>query len=74
MIRLYRHKTNGTYLLIENREGKQFEYTFTNEAEAKRAMARLKRNAFKRGQNQCLRDITGTSASAARLDMGLSKV
>lgn len=32
-----------------------------------------KRNSVRRAQNQILRDITGTSARAAREDMGLSK-
>lgn len=32
---------------------------------------RVKRNYFKREQNQILRDITGTSAASARKDMCL---
>lgn len=32
---------------------------------------RIKRNTLRRQQNEMLRDITGTPASQARLDMGL---
>ena len=38
---------------------------------ALRDYERIRRNAEKRGTNQMLRDLTGTSAAAARRDMGL---
>lgn len=44
---------------------------FKTREEALADYRRLERNAFNRERNQVLRDITGTSARAARLDMGL---
>jgi len=40
-------------------------------AERKRERARLERNANRRAENEILRELCGTSARAARLDMGL---
>lgn len=39
--------------------------------EFKKQIQRLERNARRREMNQFLRDITGTSARAAREDMGI---
>lgn len=44
---------------------------FPNRTEAMREYNRIKRNAIARERNQMLRDLTGTSAAAARRDMGL---
>ena len=55
------------------RSGKTF-YTGTAEgAQARRkALKARKRNANRRAVNEVLRTLTGTSAAAARRDMGLS--
>lgn len=71
MIRLLRHKTNGTYLLIENRQGKEFRTQYASELEAKQGLKRAKINRNNRERNEVLRELTGTSARAARMDMGL---
>lgn len=42
-------------------------------AERRAERARIERNRIRRKTNQMLRDITGTSARAAREDMGLSR-
>jgi hypothetical protein len=39
----------------------------------KQEQSRRRRNAFRREQNEILRDMCGTSARAAREDMGLAK-
>lgn len=44
---------------------------FKTREEALKDYQRIKRNAIKRERNEVLRDLTGTSAAAARRDMGL---
>ncbi len=48
-----------------------FSNYFETKEEALKDYKRVKRNTLKREQNQMLSDITGISAKAARLDMGL---
>ena len=67
-MKLLQHKQTGFYRIVGNYGSSG---GFPTRQEALKDYARIKRNALKRGQNQMLRDITGTSAASARKDMGL---
>ena len=68
---------SGAFIVYGQRTGKTF---FTGTFEACRAfidmrraeIKKAKRKANARAINQILRDLTGTSAAAARRDMGLN--
>ena len=67
MLALYRHKTNGTFVLLDRKSKTEY----TNEKDARQAYAKALRNKNAREKNELLRDLCGTSARVARLDMGL---
>ena len=76
MIRLYRNKNTGAWKVVENRNGKELETDFNpgEEIQARAFVKKLRRNAILRERNAILRELTGTSARAAREDMGLGPV
>jgi hypothetical protein len=49
------------------------EQSHTVDVAIKKDLQRRRRNARRRAENEALRELTGTSAAAARLDMGLAK-
>ena len=47
---------------------------FTTDKQAIQAYKKLERNSAARERNQILRDLTGTNARAARLDIGNERI
>jgi hypothetical protein len=72
MIKAYKHKINGSYTVIDWRQGKVYarQDNLTLQ-KAKQLKKQWQNNEYRRAQNEVLRDLCGTSARAARLDMGL---
>lgn len=74
MFKIGKSKKTGEYLILELRNSKWDRYNCGwDEQSFKAVLKRLKRNRFKREQNEILSDLCGTSARAAREDMGLPK-
>jgi hypothetical protein len=72
MIKLLRRKSNQKFVVAELKQGKWImSADYETKEEAIKRMKELKRNAYKREENQILKDLCGTSARLARLDMGL---
>jgi len=73
MVKLMRHKQTSKLHVIEiDRYGKMRQNKIVNDKqEAIVLMRKWNLNASKRLQNNMLRDLCGTSARQARLDMGL---
>ena len=67
-MKLLQHKQTGMYRIVGNYGSSG---SFWNKQEALKDYARVKTNAIKRERNQILSDMTGTSARAARADMGM---
>ena len=74
MIKTLKHKTENKYRVVELAFGKirnQKVFIGKNaQVEAYNYGNALRKNANKRERNEILRDISGTSAAAARRDMG----
>lgn len=72
MIKLLRRKSTQKFVIAELRNNKwEISQDYDTKEEALKRIKQLKRNAHKREENQILRDMCGTSARVARLDMGL---
>jgi hypothetical protein len=75
MIKLLRHKTRQYWKVIEYnsngsiRNAKIFDAD--KRKDAVKYYKKLKRNAYNREKNQILKDLCGTSARQAKIDMGL---
>lgn len=67
-MKLLQHKQTGMYRIVGNYGTS--EPCWTKEL-ALKDYARVKTNAIKRERNQILAEMSGTSARAARLDMGI---
>ena len=67
-MKIFTHKQTGFKRIVGNYGSSG---GFPTLAEAMNDYKRIKRNAIKRERNEILSDIAGTSARAARLDMGL---
>ena len=75
MIKLLRHKTELYWIVRElNSNGSirnEKKFDPDNRKDAIKYCRKLKRNSYKREENQVLKDLCGTSARSARLDMGI---
>lgn len=71
MIKILRRKSNQKFVVAELKDNKWIISEDYEKVEALKRLKQLKRNAYKREENQILRDMCGTSARSARLDMGL---
>jgi hypothetical protein len=72
MVKLMRSKKTGNLHLIEIEQGKIRQNKIVSDiSEAKTLKKKWAKNQYKRLENQMLRDICGTSARQARIDMGL---
>ena len=69
MIKLLRHKITGNYFVKDYY--KQTIKKFENKNDALKEYKRLKRNEHNREKNQILKELCGTSARQAKMDMGL---
>lgn len=67
MVKVYRNKLTNKFMVMDRGE----RFHFDTKAEAMKKAKALRRNADRREFNATLSMITGTSARAARLDMGL---
>jgi hypothetical protein len=72
MFKILRRKSTQKFVVAELKNGKWIiSQDYETKEEAIQRMKELKRNAYKREENQILKDICGTSARSARLDIGL---
>jgi len=72
MIKILRRKSNQKFVVAELKNEKWIiSQDYETKEEALKRLKQLKINAHKREENQILRDICGTSARMARIDMGL---
>ena len=72
MIKIMRRKSNQKFVVAELKDNNWIiSQDYDTKEEAFKRLKTLKRNAHKREENQILKDICGTSARSARLDMGL---
>jgi len=67
-MKLLQHKQTGMYRIVGNYGSSG---SFWTKKEALEDYKRVKRNAIKRERNQILSELCGTSARAARADMGM---
>lgn len=67
-MKILTHKETGEVRVIGN-YGTTLR--FKTREEALKDYQRIKRNSLNRERNEVLRDLTGTSARAARADMGI---
>lgn len=68
-MKIYTHKQTGFKRIVGDYGSSG---GFPTLQEALNDYKRIKRNAIKRERNEMIRDLTGTSASSARRDMGLN--
>jgi hypothetical protein len=72
MFKILRRKSTQKFVVAELKDYKWvISQDFDTKEEALKRLKQLKRNAHKREENQILKDICGTSARSARIDMGL---
>lgn len=72
MVKIMKRKSTGAYVVVESRDSTlTYSADLPTLAAAREQASRQRSNAMKRAENQILADICGTSAKAARSDMGL---